>query len=88
METNQKIQIAFLVLLGLAIFSILTAVFILYKNLDDLRAEPIEYGMNKYDLSTCSCSSPEGPRFFTREDNSYTYQPEVENGSTGNNNLS
>ncbi len=51
-ETYRAIMMILMVL-GMVLF--LIAIILLYKNIEEIRNDPIIYGMEKHEFSSCTC---------------------------------
>lgn len=54
-KKQEKIQIAFLVLLAIAICCLIVAIIIVVKNIEMFRENPIAFGIDKYEFDNCMC---------------------------------
>jgi hypothetical protein len=54
-KRGERIQIAFLVLLALAIVCMIFAGIVLVKNAKMFATNPIAFGIDKYELDSCVC---------------------------------
>ncbi len=55
MKRQEKIQINFLVLIGIMIFTLIVAIMTLVKNIDELKLDPVEYAIKHTELNQCTC---------------------------------
>lgn len=53
----------FLILLFVAILALFMAITTIIKNKEMLQEQPIDYIMDKYDFTSCSCTNAEGEVF-------------------------
>ena len=60
MNRSEKIQISFLVLIAIAIACLIIAIVVIVKNIDEIKNDPFEYGMNKMGIENCQCFHSEG----------------------------
>ncbi len=54
---SEKMQVAILVLTVLAICLFIIAIIVLVKNVDEIKQNPIDYGIDKYEFDSCTCFS-------------------------------
>lgn len=52
---SEKLQIAILVLTVIAICAFIIAIIVLVKNVDEIKKNPIVYGIDKYGFDSCTC---------------------------------
>ena len=52
---NEKLQIAILIAIVIAICSFIVAIIVLVKNIDEIKNNPIDYGIDKYEFNSCTC---------------------------------
>lgn len=57
------INIVFLILLAIAIILLFITITTVIKNKEMLMEQPIDYVMEKYDFTSCSCTNAEGQLF-------------------------
>ncbi len=57
---GEKIQIIFIILIAIAIASFIVAIIIIVKNIEEIKSDPIEYGIKKKGIETCSCFHEDG----------------------------
>ncbi len=65
---QERIQIAMVIGIYLAIALLLIAIIVILKNVKEIQTDPIVYGIEKKDFLLCSCYDMEG--------NSYEYNSE------------
>ncbi len=65
----ERMQLAFLVLLALAICGLIVAIVIVAKNIEMFKANPIAFGVDKYNFDSCMCQ--QGPNFFSVSKNGF-----------------
>ena len=56
---GEKLQVAILILLIVAICSFIIAIIVLVKNVDEIKQNPIDYGIDKYGFDSCTCFNGE-----------------------------
>lgn len=56
-------NVAFLILLSLAILALFFAIITIVKNNEMLNQQPIDYVMEKYDFAICTCTDKSGQVF-------------------------
>ncbi len=52
---SDKIQIAILILTIIAVCCFIVAIIVLVNNIDEIKQNPIDYGIDKYELDSCTC---------------------------------
>lgn len=57
---GEKLQIGIFILTLIAICSFIVAIIVLTKNIDEIKENPIVYGINKYELDSCTCFDNSG----------------------------
>ncbi len=57
------INFVFLILMFLAIIGLFFAITTIIKNKEMLQEQPLDYIMDKYDFTSCSCTNAEGELF-------------------------
>jgi len=62
---RDRIQIAIMIGIYLAIVLLLVAIIVLVKNIQEIKSDPIPYGIEKKDFAVCTCYDMKG--------NSYDY---------------
>lgn len=55
MTKNEKIQIAYLVLISILIITLIVAIFVFVKNAELVKSEPVQYAIDNTDLDWCTC---------------------------------
>lgn len=68
MESNDKkteirIRIAMVIISYLAIILLLVVIIIVVKNINEIKDDPISYGINKKGFVFCSCYDNDGKQF-------------------------
>lgn len=53
--TNKKVQVAMAIGLYLAIAVLLLALIVILKNINEIKTDPIVYGIEKHNFMMCSC---------------------------------
>ena len=74
---QERIQLLMLIGMYLSMFLLLVAIIVMVKNVNELRTDPISYGIEKKEFAICSCYDMKG--------NSYDYNstgviPRTQNG--------
>ena len=64
-KKQQRIQLAMVIGIYLCIALLLTAIIVMVKNVNEIKSDPIIYGIDKKNFAMCSCYSNDG--------NSYNY---------------
>ena len=54
---SEKMQVAILILIVLAICLFIIAIIVLVKNVDEIKQNPIDYGIDEYECDSCTCFS-------------------------------
>lgn len=54
---SEKLQIAILVLTVVFICLLIIAIIVLVRNVDEIKQNPIDYGIDKYEFDSCTCFS-------------------------------
>ncbi len=60
MKKQEKYKLWMVIGLYIAIVLFILAIIALSKNIEEIRTDPIIYGMEKHDFDRCICSNPEG----------------------------
>ena len=60
MNRSEKIQIAFLILIAIAISFLIIAIIVIIKNIEEIKSDPFELGIKKTDIESCSCFHEDG----------------------------
>lgn len=76
-KKQERIQLAMAVGIYLAIIIMLVAIIILAKNINEIKTDPIVYGIQKHDYLICSCYDKVGNNFDFNADG---YIPKVNGG--------
>lgn len=63
-KKRSGLHLAFLILLGIAIFAIIFAIVTLLKNIEVIQTDPVSYAINKTSLVSCSCIDESGQTVF------------------------
>lgn len=58
--TKEKIQLATVIGIYLAIILLLVAIIVLVKNVKEIKSDPIVYGIKQKDFRICSCYNMNG----------------------------
>jgi len=64
MDRKEKIQLTFMILIIIFMAMLLFSIVYLIKNVNEIKSDPINYGMRNRGYSTCSCNTPQGENFF------------------------
>lgn len=59
---DAMISIAFIVAIFLVCFLLIILIIVLLKNLDEIKTDPVTYGVIKNNFTYCSCFDPEKDR--------------------------
>lgn len=54
---SEKLQISILILTVIAICLFIIAIVVLVNNIDEIKQNPIDYGIDKYEFDSCTCFS-------------------------------
>ena len=57
-EETYRATMMILMVLGIILF--LVAIIILYKNIEEIKKDPIIYGMEKHEFNSCTCFADDG----------------------------
>lgn len=57
-EETYRATMMILMVLGMVLF--LIAIILLYKNIEEIRSDPIIYGMEKHEFNSCTCFEDDG----------------------------
>ena len=55
-RVSEKMQVAILIVTVLAICLFIIAIIVLVKNVDEIKQNPIDYGIDKYGFDMCTCT--------------------------------
>ena len=67
MERSEKIQIIFLVLIAALIFLMIFTISIFLKNKNLITQDPLKYGMQIHNFTSCSCIDGKGESWYSYE---------------------
>lgn len=56
---SEKLQVIILALIVIAICAFIISIIVLVKNVDEIKQNPIDYGIDKYGFESCTCISPD-----------------------------
>ena len=59
-KKQERIQIAIMFGIYLCIILLLVAIIVMVKNIDEIKSDPIIYGIDKKNFAMCSCYSNDG----------------------------
>ena len=60
---QERIQIAMMIGIYLAIIFLLVAIILIWKNIEEIKTDPIVYGLEKQGYTLCSCYDVQGNKF-------------------------
>lgn len=69
MNREEKLQMGILIAIFIFIAVLIVAIIVLVKNIDVIKNNPIDYGIDKSQLMSCTCFTQEGQRFYFGETN-------------------
>ncbi len=61
--SREKYQLLMIIGIYLSIILLITAIIVLVKNIDEIKSDPISYGINKKDFVVCSCWDKKGTSY-------------------------
>lgn len=67
-QKNDKYRLAMVIGIYLAIVVLLIAIIVMIKGIDEIRTDPIVYGIEKHEYAICSCYDKQGNGFDFNED--------------------
>ena len=60
---KNKIQLAMMIGIYLSIILLLLAIIVIVKNVNEIKSDPISYGINQKGFEVCSCYKAEGQSY-------------------------
>ncbi len=60
MDTKEKIHIAMVVGIWMAVIALILAIVVISKNIEEIKTDPIVIGMEKHNFVHCSCQDTTG----------------------------
>ena len=60
---KDKIQLAMMIGIYLSIILLLLAIIVIVKNVNEIKSDPISYGINQKGFEVCSCYKAEGQSY-------------------------
>ena len=57
---REKIELTMTILLVIAIATMIVAIIVLVKNVDAIKSNPIDYGIDNSEITMCTCFNQQG----------------------------